>query len=152
MHSAWQNRGRSFVCQLGLLTLAVVTTLSGCGGADTDQKATTKVTGKVTHDGKPVTGGTLLFAPIADEKNKMPGKDGQAVIKSDGTYEVSTYNPGDGAVIGNHRLTYVPPAAEMDAHGQPKGDQPFKGLVPSKETVEVAKGAGPIEIELVAPK
>lgn len=142
---------RSLCCfRSGLLAAMMIGSLSGCSGNDPSQKATTKVTGKVTYQGTLVTGGELLFSPISDATNKMPGKTGRAVIQPDGTYAVTTYSEGDGAVIGKHRLTYLPPAIESGPHGEPKGEQPFRSFVPSKETVDILKGINPLDIELVA--
>lgn len=134
---------RSFV----VLTAAAV--MVGCGGG-ADTKPVGKVSGKVTAGGQPVTGGELLFSPSATAGNSMPGKAGRAVIKSDGTYSVSTYGDGDGAVVGTHTVSFMAPPPETDEHGQVKGEAKFGGLTPSAATYEVKSGSNTIDIELVA--
>lgn len=131
----------------------------GCGaGSAGDDKATAKVTGKVTYNGAAAAGGELLFSPVAEAGAKgPPGQSGRAPIKSDGTFVVTTYKDGDGAVVGQHRVSYLPPAAPATTHdekGQPVGDlKPPQKLAPSKESYAVVKGGNTIDIELVeAPK
>jgi hypothetical protein len=74
---------------LGLLLVVLV----GCGG----NPPTAEVTGTVTYDGRPLKEGTIIFeAPGA---RPASGKivDGKIV-------EVTTFKPGDGAPIGNHKV------------------------------------------------
>src|SRR5260370_767749 len=73
---------------LACLTLA----LSGCGGP----KVAT-VTGKVTIGGKAVTGGKIMFYPES-------GRMALGEIGPDGSYSLTTFKPGDGALVGPHRV------------------------------------------------
>jgi hypothetical protein len=59
---------------------------------------TAPVVGKVTYRGKPVPTGTVMFTP--DEGPAATGN-----IAPDGTYRLTTYREGDGAVIGRHKVT-----------------------------------------------
>jgi hypothetical protein len=77
-------------------TILVLALLAGC--AASDQLPTAKVTGKVTYKGKPVPTGTIMFIPEGDK----PSATGE--LKSDGTYELTTYEEGDGAVLGKHSI------------------------------------------------
>jgi hypothetical protein len=74
---------------VGWLCLA----LAGCGGP-----AVGRVTGKVTAGGRPVTQGTIMFIP-AD------GRAAVGQIAGDGTYNLTTIHPGDGALVGSHKVT-----------------------------------------------
>jgi len=144
----------------GIVLLTVVCCL-GCGTGD--QMETAKVTGKVTFDGQPVTGGQLLFAPNAS--GDEPGKAGAAQIQSDGTFTVSTYGDGDGAVIGTHTVSYTAPppktsggdAAVGSSSGTPTEKagkpepSPFAGLAPEQKSVEIVDGMNELEIKLVKP-
>ncbi len=84
--------------------------LIGCGGSDHEETAT--VTGKVTYEGAPVTKGRIAFYP-------SKGRPAMGAIQSDGTYSLTTFEPGDGALLGNHHVTITasesvggsPPAA-----------------------------------------
>lgn len=82
--------------------------LSGCGGGGEFDLA--HVSGKVLCEGKPVTAGTIVFNPIATGDQTMPGKRAAAMIKPDGTFVLTTYELNDGAIIGKHNVTYMPPA------------------------------------------
>ena len=73
-----------------LVTLAACSALlAGCGSGGGMPPAGT-VRGTVTYQGKPVTGGTVVFHSV-----KNPERDGAAGIKPDGTYLVYDAPPGD---------------------------------------------------------
>jgi hypothetical protein len=95
----------------------------------------------------------LIFAPMGDGKSNIVGKSGQATIKSDGTYTVSTYGTDDGAIIGKHRVLFSPPPAAPPsataAHDAGPPADPLSGMVPKQPEVDVAKGGSQINIELV---
>src|SRR5438105_2908960 len=77
----------------------------GCGG-DTNRPKVAPVSGKVTHKGQPLTSGDVIFTPAGG----MDGAAGQIAtgqIGSDGTYRLTTFNTGDGAVLGTHKVTVV---------------------------------------------
>jgi hypothetical protein len=67
--------------------------LAGCGGLRLG-----KVSGRVTVGGKPVPSGVVMFYPEA-------GPTAVGEIRPDGTYTLTTQKPGDGAVVGSHRVT-----------------------------------------------
>ena len=64
--------------------------LAGCGS---DGLPTAPVEGKVLYKGKPLEFGTVLFQP---EK----GPPARGNINQDGTFCLSTYGKGDGAIVG----------------------------------------------------
>lgn len=68
----------------------------GCGGS-----GPVPVTGKVTVDGVPVAGAGVLFTP------KGGGRPAHGETKADGTYELTTARPGDGALPGEYVVTIV---------------------------------------------
>lgn len=73
----------------------------GCGNGDRNETA--PVRGSVTLDGQRYTqGGSVLFEPTT------AGKMATGKIQTDGTYELSTYTPGDGAPIGGHKVAVIP--------------------------------------------
>lgn len=98
--------------------------LSGCGGGEYD---TAPVTGTVTFNGRPVTTGQIRFVPQGESPDAvLTGKPAQGKVQSDGTFVLTTYEEGDGAVIGKHRVYYSPPegnaeeeALELGADGEP---------------------------------
>jgi hypothetical protein len=110
------------------------------------------VTGTVTHNGQPVTGGSLQFAPTktASGKDAMPA---EAEVGSDGKFVLSS-GDAKGAAVGTHTITYSAPPAEFPEGYEPKpGDVPkpsqWEGLVPETPQQEVKPGSNEIEIKLV---
>jgi hypothetical protein len=69
--------------------------LAGCGP---QLPATAPVHGKITFGGKPVASGKIAFRPTA-------GRSSLGTIASDGSYTLSTFSPGDGAILGKHHVT-----------------------------------------------
>jgi hypothetical protein len=54
-------------------------------------------TGKVFYNGKPLEFGSVTFQPPS-------GQPARGKIQSDGTFSLSTFRPGDGAVVGSHKV------------------------------------------------
>ncbi|VTS02063.1 hypothetical protein [Tuwongella immobilis] len=134
----------------GLVALAV-TLLSGCGGSDV-----VSVSGKVTYNGKPVTGGSLTFLPVASGESKEAGKPGGAVIQSDGTFVVGTHSENDGAIPGKHKVSFTPPEMPYPEGKDPKPGQArpksgFERLVVKTSEIEIKSSTSNLEIELVMP-
>jgi hypothetical protein len=75
--------------------------LSGCG---VEQPKLAIVHGKVSHDGAPLPGGTIVFTPDATRGNTGPLA--WAEIQRDGTYSLRT-DDQPGATPGWHRVTVV---------------------------------------------
>lgn len=73
--------------------------VAGCGG---HEKETATVKGTVLLDGQPFTGGAVVFTPAA-------GRAAMGKIAPDGSYTLGTYRPGDGAIVGHHQVSVVPP-------------------------------------------
>ena len=64
---------------------------------------TYKTTGKVLFsDGKLLEGGTIVFESVDHPVTA------RSVIGLDGTFTLSTYGKGDGAVAGKHRVAISP--------------------------------------------
>jgi hypothetical protein len=76
--------------------------LNGCGG----QMAS--VHGSVAREGKPLSGGKVIFTPIAE------GQPAFGIIQDDGTFQLSTKSENDGAIAGLYRVSVlaVRPAEE----------------------------------------
>jgi hypothetical protein len=93
--------------------------LGGCGRGD--RPATYRVTGAVTLDGKPLPFGAVVFAPER-------GRAATGQIRSDGTYTLGTYQPGDGAVAGKHCVAVV--AREESRGGGPLAEKSGAWVAP----------------------
>lgn len=119
--------------------------LSGCGGGEHFDVAPVK--GKVLCAGKPVPEGIVQFAPVSTEapsgnKARRPGKSGAGEIKSDGTFEISTYELGDGAVVGKCRVLA----------GPSDPTKPWACKLPGPIEFEVKPGTNSIVIKLEGDK
>lgn len=88
---------RAFVA-LAALSLMLC---SGCGGSSqaTPATAIVRVKGTITFKGKPLTRGQVQFEP------KDAGRDAYGKIQPDGTFVLTTFKEGDGAVKGVHRVS-----------------------------------------------
>ena len=93
--------GATWLAACGLL-------LAGCGG---QPLPTYPAGGKVVFpDGTPLTGGWVEFQPV--QAAKPVGARGE--IQPDGTFRLSTFAAGDGAVEGEHRALVQPPLQGPD--------------------------------------
>jgi hypothetical protein len=71
----------------------------GCGSDSVVPPTLIPVKGKVTYKGQPVAKGIVRFEPDGF------GRMATGPLRSDGTFELTTLQPGDGAVAGEHRVT-----------------------------------------------
>ncbi len=96
---------------------------AGCGG-ETPLTAPTR--GVVELDGTPLTHGKIRFIPKG-------GRSGYGIIQPDGTFSVSTFEDGDGALISTHNITVVSweGSGGDGLHGDP-GAAPTKSLIPAE--------------------
>src|SRR5262245_61785776 len=92
---------------LACVALSSALFAAGCGSGGDFSVAPT--TGKVICEGKPVPYVAVYFEPLQDGKAALVGKQAVAFAEADGTFKMSTYGDGDGAVIGKHRVRVGPP-------------------------------------------
>ncbi len=110
------------------------------------------VSGMVTLDGKPLTGGKVMFAPIAQGASAKAGKPGFGKLNADGTYVISTYGSEDGAVVGKHWVSIMRnlQVAGPDQPAEEASSMPFEQFaVPEQKTV-VAGEENKIDIALTS--
>ena len=151
--SGMANLGRTWLSVALLCSGTLFGT--GCGGGASDDLTTAAVSGKVTRQGQPVSGGTVMFSPQASaDKKGPPGKPAAGEVGPDGTFKLTTYSKNDGAVIGKHQVIYTPAPIEVDdaqhTENSKPVESPFAGLKPSKSEVEVKSGSNTIDIDLVS--
>ncbi len=126
-----------FKRRLALVASAAI--LAGCGG-DPDLPKLGKVSGTVKYKGQPVTKGLVTFVPVGGAGSQT-GQSATGEIGKDGSFVLSTFENGDGAVLGEHMVLVQSreddPALEgrgmpiPDARGRLK-IKPPKHLVPEK--------------------
>jgi len=82
---------------LPVLIIAVLA--AGCGSSD--NVTVYPVKGKITFNGKPLVGtGAISLIPTGNQAGAAAGGE----ITEDGTYELTTYKPGDGSMPGEFRV------------------------------------------------
>jgi len=104
------------------------------------------VSGKVTAGGKPVTGGTLVFTPVAG--GEIPPA--SVTIGADGSYS------SDKVPTGKNKLIYNAPPAEHPKDYKPKPSEPapmspFARMVPKTPEVDVKSGSSTLDVEIGYP-
>jgi hypothetical protein len=92
--------------------------------------------GTVTLDGKPLSAGGVLLTP---ERGRAAG----GRLAADGSFVLSTYGHGDGAIIGKHRVAITPPQSENES------DKPLPGSVPVPQRYLSATSSS-LEVEIKA--
>ena len=80
--------------ELAFLLLAAISLLGGC---QSNELEVARVRGVVTLDGIPLEGGTVLFTP-------QRGRSANGTIGADGSFTLTTYGNGDGAIVGVHQV------------------------------------------------
>lgn len=80
------------ICLVNIVTI-------GCSGSDNVMVYPVK--GIVMFEGKPmVGGGSISFVPTTSQNGKNAG----GIINPDGTFQMTTYDDGDGAMAGTFRV------------------------------------------------
>lgn len=146
-----------------LLFIALGGTFSGCWSSGPEM---IPVRGVVTLDGKPVEGATVGFAP------KAAGRPATGTTDAAGQFSLTTFEPGDGAVPGEHVVTVSKiksSGQQFDMSSVPAGSDamPLSGATPaggikiqwevppkyadpktSGFTINVKSGMEPVKLEL----
>lgn len=88
--------------------------IAGCG--ESFEKEVAPVTGTVSCGGETMTAGMVIFTPKVKPGTNMmdAGKTATGLIRSDGTYVLTTYDAEDGAIIGEHEVRIFKPTPEDD--------------------------------------
>jgi hypothetical protein len=121
----------------GIGQLAWVAMLFCCGCSRSGLE-TAPVRGVVKLDGQPLDAGMVFFRP---EKGRMAvGK-----IQQDGTYVLCTYdkNGSDGAIVGRHKASIIPPLAEGEFDAPPAMTRPIPERYHSEGTSKLEFDVAP---------
>jgi hypothetical protein len=133
------HRHRGYVLALAFASAPVWAALPGCG-RDPELLPAVPAAGTVTLDGKPVSKGTIHFQP---EK----GRPASGAI-DDGRFTLTTYEEGDGAVAGKHKVAVEAIEAEAPETNKRQPRNPVdanKYLVPKKYAGTETSG---VEVEV----
>lgn len=85
----------------GALTLTVL--LSAAVGCNQSKYDVSPVSGIVKVADRPLVGAKVLFAPVAKEGSAEGGKPAFGRTESDGSFHLTTYKDGDGAIVSTLR-------------------------------------------------
>lgn len=111
----------SAVVAVGILSV----TLVGCGGGGADLPDLGAVSGKVTMDGQPLAGATVIFTPSSG-----PGSS-TGVTNEAGEYTL-VFRQAVGAVIGNHKVSISKlNSGDPSLHDQQAGTGPDAPAAPA---------------------
>jgi hypothetical protein len=102
MRSFVPNRsGRRWPGWMVAVLLPGLVFFAGCKG--TSHPKTIKVKGKVTYKGAPVSQGSVSFQPVKPAEG-YPNRPATGILNSDGTFEMSSFEAGDGVVPGEYKV------------------------------------------------
>lgn len=97
---------------------------SGCGSKP--EFETAPATGQVTLDGKPVVAGSVVFTP-------PQGWPARGELDAEGRFSLSTYEPGDGAIVGPHEIVVISQTGpDPSEHFERAPSAPTKWLIPER--------------------
>ena len=97
---AWRTKSRSRQSLIAIMVCSIATTI-GCSKSET-RLSTHKVTGKVVKKGVGVPNATVSF----HSKNPPEGFiKPRAISNADGVFNLTTYDSGDGAPVGEYKIT-----------------------------------------------
>lgn len=113
----------------------------GCGG---DRRppvfaATGKLTATTAKGVAPAAGATVTFVSKADPKAALP----TATVAADGTFTLSTFEPGDGAPAGDYAVTVYWPAAGRMTLGEAAGPDQLGGRYADPKTSKLSATVTP---------
>lgn len=91
------------ICASGKwIAISLVLAFAGCGS----NYRTVPVAGQILFEGKPLNGGgTVRFIPLGEGPES--GKPAIGKVTPTGEFVLTTYQPEDGAIIGEHRVEIV---------------------------------------------
>ena len=148
------SKRMSKLCAL-VLVAATAAVVCGCGGGDLP---TYPVSGKVVfEDGQPLTTGGVVLCESVDTRSEGMGINSRGKINEDGTYELFTFERGDGAVVGKHRVLV---RAQRDADDylkrgiipRPVVDERFEAYETSGLELNVDEGENEFQIVVARPR
>ena len=108
-----------------------IVAVSGCSGVKIPPLG--QVGGIVTLDGQPLTKGQVQFLPDSSKGTK--GRMAVGIIGTDGRFSLTAFKPGDGALVGFHKVVII--CEEDIPTFDPNSKvalQPPKSLIPIRYT------------------
>ncbi len=88
-----------------ILVWIILPTFAACSPNKDDFPKCYPVKGKVLYNGKPMVSAVLTFQTLPYEDGKWEQRKPKAIVKVDGSFELSTYKLNDGAPAGEYAMT-----------------------------------------------
>jgi hypothetical protein len=120
-------------CCFGALAALMLLGLAGCGGSGAKP---VKTEGVVTLDGAPLAGATVVFQPA-----EGTGRPATGLTSADGSFRLTTFNTGDGAMPGEYKIVVTKSADE-------RGDAPDVGQGNTSDSRAVSQKMGKMMIQM----
>jgi hypothetical protein len=98
------------------LLLAASAGVAGCS-----RGGPVKVNGTITLDGKPLPGATVTFLP-----SREGGRSASGLTEADGSFNLTTFKPGDGALPGEYKITVQVSESDKSTEGVNPGQMDDK--------------------------
>ncbi len=119
---------RAMIHSARLLRMLMLVVAVACGGCNRGPQIV-PVRGLVTYEGKPLEYGTITFQPAQ-------GQPAKGVIQPDGSFVLSTFRQGDGAVVGEHKVRVTCYESQRPGAQPSVGEQTLgKLLIPRRYTL-----------------
>lgn len=116
--------------------------LVGCGDG---RGKRVPVAGVVKIDGVPVAHGSVTFFPVNPGEKSRPGG---ASLDENGRFQVTSYEPNDGLIIGNYEVTVMAIEPINGASQRWHAPQKYSVRTSSGLTQEITKESNEIEVNL----
>lgn len=113
---------RVYACVVACIFFAVLL-IAGCSKGP----PVYRVKGAVKYQGKPLTTGVVAFHHTDQKSPLVKGE-----IGADGTFQLTTVRPNDGAAPGEYRVTVTSMTPGKGVEGVDKDYTPPKALIPLK--------------------
>lgn len=124
--------------------LVLVAALAACSACSDGKPALVPVSGKLLVGGQPAENALLIFHPSATTADTVRPT---ARVAADGSFKVTTFEPGDGAVAGSYVVTVewrAAPTNPFDGGGPDKLQGKYND--PQKSTLQVKVENGVSEL------
>jgi hypothetical protein len=130
-----KNSAIHFWCCMSA-ALCVSVFLPGCSSEKTiDRPTVVPVTGVVMYNGNPVSGATVTFM------NEKSPRAASGVTNDKGEFQLTTFDPNDGAVLGVHKITVVKKEAGAAPSKSPEAMLQDSASITNSYTQKMGTGA-----------
>jgi hypothetical protein len=97
-----------------VLAFCLPIALGGCSSSGKDgRKPVHRVSGKVLFRDQPAVGALVVFIP-ANEPPEPVDPRPRGTVQADGTFKLTTYEPDDGAPVGDYTVVITWPSESRD--------------------------------------